>query len=176
MKFGKRRGGWTLAVAALIIIGLVLPVSYGSAEKAPASTAAKEFTLKDVQSKKVSLSDFKGKVVLINFFATWCSPCRMEIPELVKIHQKYKNKDFVILGISLDEDALPFMIKTFARDMKITYPVLMGTLDVAEGYQVSGVPSTIVVNREGKIYKRFDGLVPTKYLEKAVTELLGVKS
>jgi cytochrome c biogenesis protein CcmG, thiol:disulfide interchange protein DsbE len=176
MRSGKRTGRLTWAAAALLLIHLVWPASNSVAEKAQAATPAKEFSLKDVDSKKVSLSEFKGKVVLINFFATWCSPCRMEIPELVKMHKKFKNKDFVILGISLDQDVVPLMVKTFAKDMKITYPVLMGTMEIADGYQVSGVPATVVITRDGKIYKRFDGLVPTKYLEKAVTDLLEAKS
>jgi thiol-disulfide isomerase/thioredoxin len=162
---------------SLAVLLLSFMVSLDSfAEKAPATRPAKDFSLKDLQAKKVNLSDFRGKVVLLNFFATWCSPCRMEIPELVKLHQKYKNKDFVLLGINLDADAVPFMIKTFAKDMKITYPVLMGTPEVAEAYQISGVPITVLINKEGKIYKQFDGLVPTRFLDNALKDLLEAKS
>jgi thiol-disulfide isomerase/thioredoxin len=162
---------------SLTVLLLTFMVSFNCfAEKNPTARPAKDFSLKDLQSKKVNLSDFRGKVVLLNFFATWCSPCRMEIPELVKIHQKYKNKDFVILGINLDADAVPFMIKTFAKDMKITYPVLMGTPEVAEAYQISGVPITVLINKEGKIHKQFDGLVPTRFLDNALKDLLEVKS
>jgi thiol-disulfide isomerase/thioredoxin len=170
----RKKTRWIPFTLAVLLIGLFAFNS--AAEKTQTARPAKEFTLKDLESKKVSLSDFRGKVVLLNFFATWCSPCRMEIPELVKIHQKYKNKDFVLLGISLDADAVPFMIKTFARDMKITYPVLMGTPGVADAYLISGVPVTVLINKEGKIYKQFDGLVPTRFLENALKELLEAKS
>jgi len=166
---------WISFSLAVLLISFMASLD-SFAEKAAATHPAKDFSLKDLQSKKVNLSDFRGKVVLLNFFATWCSPCRMEIPELVKIHQKYKNKDFVMLGINLDADAVPFMIKTFAKDMKITYPVLMGTPEVAEAYQISGVPITVLINKEGKIYKQFDGLVPTRFLDNALKDLLEVKS
>ena len=166
---------WIPLIPVLLLSWLAFP-SFTTAQKAQPEKPAKEFSLKDLQSKKVSLSDFRGKVVLLNFFATWCSPCRMEIPELVKIHQKYKNKDFALLGISLDADAVPFMIQSFAKDMKITYPVLMGSPEIADGYQVTGVPVTVVINKEGKIHKRFDGLVPTKFLENALKDLLETKS
>jgi peroxiredoxin len=158
-----------------LIIGFGASLSFGYSEKTQQAQPAKDFTLKDLQSKKVSLSEFRGKVVLLNFFATWCSPCRIEIPELVKIHQKYKKKDFALLGISLDMDAVPFMLKSFAKDMKITYPILVGTPEVAEQYQISGVPITLVINKEGKIHKRFIGLVPTEQLENALKDLLDTK-
>jgi len=169
----KKKKQWLPLIMVVLIIGLGARVSYGFPEKAQ---PAKDFTLKDLQSKKVSLSDFRGKVVLLNFFATWCSPCRIEIPELVKIHQQNKKKDFVLLGISLDTDAVPFMIKSFAKEMKITYPILIGTPEVAEQYQISGVPITLVINKEGKIQKRFLGLVPPDQIEKAINDLLETKS
>ena len=110
------------------------------------SKPAKDFTLKDLSSKKVSLSDFRGKVVLLNFFATWCPPCRLEIPELVKISQQKKKGDLVVLGVSLDKDVVPFMLKNFVKEMKISYPVLMGTEEVAD--QLS--------NHRGSGYRRYN--------------------
>jgi peroxiredoxin len=134
--------------------------------------AAPDFTLKDLSQKKVRLTDFKGKVVVLNFFATWCPPCRAEIPELNKLYRLNKDKGLVILGVSLDMDASPGDLTTFVKDKKITYPVLMGTTDLAEKYQVNGVPTTIVINREGKAQTRYDGLVPSSRLEKDLSNLL----
>jgi peroxiredoxin len=173
VKIKKR---WLSLIMAGLIISFGAAMAFGYPEKSQQPQQAKEFTLKDLQSKKVNLSDFHGKVVLLNFFATWCSPCRIEIPELVKIHQKNKNKNFVLLGISLDMDAVPFMIKSFAKEMKIPYPILIGTPEVAEQYQVSGVPVTLVINKEGKIQKRFLGLVHPDQIEKAINDLLETKS
>lgn len=134
--------------------------------------AMPDFVLKDLNQKKVKLTDFRGKVVVLNFFATWCPPCRAEIPELIKLSRLNKEKGLVVLGVSLDMDLPPQGLMTFVKDMKITYPVLMGTADLAEKYQVNGVPTTILINREGKAHSRYDGLVPVSRLEKDLSNLL----
>jgi thiol-disulfide isomerase/thioredoxin len=134
--------------------------------------AAPDFILKDLSQKKVKLTDFKGKVVILNFFATWCPPCRAEIPELIKLYRLNKEKGLVVLGVSLDIDLPPQGLATFVKDMKISYPVLMGTTDLAEKYQVNGVPTTIVINRDGKAHSRYDGLVPASRFEKDLNNLL----
>ena len=148
----------------------------GPGEKAASGAqglkAAPDFILKDLSQKKVRLTDFKGKVVILNFFATWCPPCRAEIPELNKLYRLNKEKGLVVLGISLDMDVPPQSLTTFVKDMKITYPVLMGTPDLAEKYQVNGVPTTILINREGKASTRYDGLVPASRFEKDLSNLL----
>lgn len=158
------------------IMGIVVGWSTSYSERIPKALPAKEFTLKDLHSKKVNLSDFRGKVVLLNFFATWCSPCRVEIPELAKIYQQNKKKGLVILGISLDTDMIPFMLRTFVREMKIPYPILIGTQEVAENYQILGIPTTLIINKDGKTYKRFEGLVPPEYFERALMDLLETKT
>jgi thiol-disulfide isomerase/thioredoxin len=162
-KWGLGIGVWLLAAGLLFSSNQVW---------CQGKQTAKDFALKDLAMKKVSLSDFKGKVVLLNFFATWCPPCRGEIPELIKIYNKNKVKGLVVLGVSLDTDGVPQILTRFVREMKITYPVLLGNMELAENYQVSGVPTSIIINREGKITKRFDGLVPGSYLEQALKELL----
>lgn len=167
---------WLSLILAGLMIGVFTGLSYGAPEGVQKVRPAKEFSLKDLSSKKVNLSDFRGKVILLNFFTTWCPPCRIEIPELVKIYQQNKNKGLVVLGVSLDKDVVPFMLKNFAKEMKISYPVLIGTEEVADSYQISGVPATFVISKDGKTYKRFDGLVPTDHLEKALKDLLETKS
>lgn len=165
-----------IGVLSLILTGLLFGVVAGTAdsypERAQQDRLIKGFTLKDLNSKKVNLSDFKGKVVLLNFFATWCPPCREEIPELVGIYHQNKKKGLVVLGISLDMDKAPFVLKSFIKQMKIPYPILIGTQEVAENYQISGVPTTLIINKEGKIQRRFDGLVPPDHLENALKGLL----
>jgi cytochrome c biogenesis protein CcmG, thiol:disulfide interchange protein DsbE len=165
---------------SLILASLMIVVLAGSAnsypEKALQARPTKGFALKDLNSKKVSLADFRGKVILLNFFTTWCPPCRIEIPELEKIYQKNKLKGLVVLGISLDTDVPLIKLKNFVKDMKITYPILVGNPEVADDFQVSAVPITLVINKEGKTQKRFDGLVPLDYLENAFKDLLETNS
>jgi len=134
--------------------------------------ATPDFILKDLSQKKVKLTDFKGKVVILNFFTTWCPPCRAEIPELIRLYRLNKEKGLMVLGVSLDMDVPAQGLATFVRNMKITYPVLMGTTDLAEKYQVNGVPTTILINREGMTHTRYDGLVPASRFEKDLRSLL----
>jgi len=161
---------------SMLVGGCILVMLTGGAESYPERVyqdrQMKEFSLRDLSSKKVNLSDFKGRVVLINFFATWCPPCRIEIPDLVGIYNQNKKKGLVILGVSLDMEKAPFVLKGFVREMKIPYPILIGTQEVAERYEISGIPTTVVINKEGKIHKRFDGFVPAEHLENALKGLL----
>ena len=133
--------------------------------------AAPDFALTDLEQKRIKLSDFKGKVVILNFFATWCPPCRAEIPELIKLYRLHKEKGLVVLGVSLDTEVTPQELAKFVRDIKITYPVLLGTTDLADKYQVNGVPTTIIITREGKTFRRHDGLVPSSSFEKDLGKL-----
>ena len=152
-KIMGRPGRFLLA----LIMGVILGFQAGWSE---GSSSAPDFSLKDLSQKKVKLSDYKGKVVVLNFFATWCPPCRAEIPELIKIYQSHQEKGVVVLGISLDTDDLPQGLAKFVKNMKISYPVLMGGMEMADRYQIRGVPTTLIISREGQIYKRYDGLVP----------------
>lgn len=171
---GVKMRWYSLILAGLMVVLLAGPGN-SYPEKALQSRPTKGFTLKDLNSKKVSLADFRGKVVLLNFFATWCPPCRLEIPELEKIYQKHKMKGLVVLGVSLDTDILPIRLKSFVKEMKITYPILIGNFEVAEDFQVSAIPITLVITKEGKTQKRFDGLVPVDHLENALKDLLETK-
>jgi peroxiredoxin len=151
-KFGMIK---TVLLLTLLFLAGGLPLRDGAAAQ-----TVPEFTLKDLSQKKVKLSDFKGKVVILNFFATWCPPCRAEIPELVKIYQGNQAKGLVVLSVSLDTEGLPQVLNKFVKDMKIPYPVLLGTMDLVDQYQITGVPTTLIITREGKIHKRYDGMVP----------------
>jgi len=169
MNFNKKNT--FLALFFFLALWLALPWEQASLW-AQGLRAAPDFILKDLSQKKVKLTDFKGKVVVLNFFATWCPPCRAEIPELIKLYRLNKEKGLVVLGVSLDMDVSPQGLTTFVKDMKITYPVLIGTTDLAEKYQVNGVPTTILINREGKAHTRYDGLVPISRFEKDLSNLL----
>lgn len=172
----KQNKKWVILILAGLVIGMLGGLLPGYSEVVRPTRPAKDFTLKDLSSKKVTLSDFRGKVVLLNFFATWCPPCRMEIPELVKISQQKKKGDLVVLGVSLDKDVVPFMLKNFVKEMKISYPVLMGTEEVADHYFVTGVPVTVIITKDGKVHKRFDGFASPDQLDKALKDLLETKS
>jgi cytochrome c biogenesis protein CcmG, thiol:disulfide interchange protein DsbE len=117
------------------------------------------FTVTDLDGRSVSLADLKGKVVLVNFWATWCPPCRAEIPDLIKLQDKYRDK-LVVLGVSEDEDASPQEVKAFAAAQKMNYPVVMATPELAKIFKgVSALPTTFVIDPEGKIRQRHVGML-----------------
>ncbi len=136
--------------------------------------AAPAFTLTDINGQQVSLADFRGKVVVLDFWATWCPPCRREIPDFIDLQKQYGSQEVQIVGIALDE---PDKVKSFARDMKMNYPVLLGTPDIAMRYGgIDGIPTTFVIDRKGMIANRFEGFRPADVFDREIRKLLSVKS
>ncbi len=133
---------------------------------------APEFRLKDTSGKEVKLSDFKGEIVVVNFWATWCGPCLMEIPSLVKLREQYHDKGVEIVAISLNQNS-PKQLARFARDFNINYPVVIGTEDVVEAFgPVNAIPTTIIIDREGQVYSRHTGLISFDEAERSIQPLL----
>jgi thiol-disulfide isomerase/thioredoxin len=140
-----------------------------------------ELTLKDLDGKNVSLSDYKGKVVLINFWATWCEPCRVEIPWLIEMQQKYGPKGFVLLGIALDEEGksvvAPFVAKerfdVNGQKLPMSYQILIGNDDAADKFGgLFGYPTSILISRDGKQIKRVTGMISEDEMNKAIESQL----
>ena len=140
------------------------------AKKAPAKLA---YTVKDMNGADVRLADYKGKVILLNYWATWCGPCKVEIPDLVALQEKYKDKGLVILGVSQDDD--PETLRAFASAFKMNYPVLVGRdqpdlLD-AQG-PLWGLPTTYLIARDGTICTRHLGPATKEDFEREIKALL----
>ncbi|MGH9713424.1 MAG: TlpA family protein disulfide reductase [Candidatus Acidiferrales bacterium] len=142
---------------------------------------APDVTFKDLQGKDVKLADLKGKVVVVNFWATWCEPCQIEIPWMIGFQQKYADKGFTLLGVAMDDEGKsvvgPYVEKTqFDVDgtkMPMNYPIVIGNDDLSSKFGgLIGLPTTVVIGRDGKIHKRFLGLVSHDELEKEIKELL----
>jgi cytochrome c biogenesis protein CcmG/thiol:disulfide interchange protein DsbE len=134
--------------------------------------AAPDFELKDANGKIVHLSDFRGKVVLLDFWATWCGPCGIEIPWFTDFQRKYKDRGFDVLGVSMDDGGWKD-VKPFVAEKKINYPVLLGddrTSDLYGG--VEALPTTFVIDREGRVASVHVGLVDKKEFDDAIQKLL----
>jgi len=130
------------------------------------SSVAADFTVKDLRGRKISLSDYSGKVVFLNFWATWCPPCRDEIPGFVEVYKEYKDKGMEIIGISLDDRVGPESVLKFVEKYKINYPIIMGTDKIREDYKPGPyIPTTIIVDQERKIRHRHIGYMNKETLK-----------
>jgi thiol-disulfide isomerase/thioredoxin len=143
--------------------------------KAAGKAAPLTFTLKDMNGVDVKLASFKGKPIVLNFWATWCGPCRAEIPSLVELNTQYgkEGKDVVILGISVDDPV--DKLKPYASQMKMNYPVLVGAGrdDVQDAFgPLWGIPVTVFIDRDGKIAKKHSGIASKEQFEQEIKALL----
>jgi thiol-disulfide isomerase/thioredoxin len=134
---------------------------------------APDFTLKDTDGNEVTLSDYKGKIIILDFWATWCGPCRMSIPDLISIQSKYKD-DLIIIGISLDDGRTQGNVKPFMNSVGINYPVVFGTMDVVNDYgNIYAIPTSFIIDQSGNIVNSHIGLVPKENIEGEIDLLLG---
>ena len=140
-----------------------------------------ELTLKDVDGKDVSLSNYKGKVVLVNFWATWCIPCREEIPWLIEMQQMYSAKGFTVVGLAMDEAGksvvAPFVAKerftVNGHQLPMSYPILIGNDDAAEKFGgLLGYPSSVLISRDGKQIQHVTGLISYQEITTAIKSQL----
>jgi thiol-disulfide isomerase/thioredoxin len=132
---------------------------------------APDFTLENVDGKKVSLSDYKGKVVIVDFWATWCPPCRRGIPDLIDLQKKYKDQ-LAVIGISLDRENTKAGVPAFVDKMGINYPVVYFNDKVINDFGgVSAIPTTFIIDRSGNIVKKMVGLYPKSVIESQLKAL-----
>ena len=133
---------------------------------------APDFELASLDGKKVRLSDFRGKAVVLNFWATWCSPCKVEMPWFVDLQKKYGNDGLVILGVAMDDSEAP-KIAEFTSELGVNYLVLLGTDKVSEEYgNVQYLPTTFYIDREGKIIGKGTGLLGRAEIEENIQKAL----
>ena len=164
----------TLGTSLLLISGLVVGCS--SAPKAQQHLDRKpaaNFTLSDASGAKVALSDYKGKVVLLNFWATWCGPCKVEIPWFMEFNKTYKDRGLAVVGVSLDDDGWK-SVKPYLAQKKIDYTVVVGNDAVSKSYgDVDSLPTTFIIDQDGRIAFMHTGLVSKDTYEKEIQSLLG---
>jgi len=140
--------------------------------KAIGKVAPLDYTVKDMNGVDVKLASFKGKIILLNFWATWCHPCKDEIPDLVTLQKQYKD-DVVVLGFSIDDK--PEELKEYAAKFQMNYPVLVGAghENIQEAYgPLWGVPVTVIIGRDGRIAKKQSGIRSLEQFDKEIKSLL----
>ncbi len=122
------------------------------------NATAPDFTLKDLSGRNSSLSDYRGKVVLIEFWATWCPPCKASVPSLVGLQKKYGQKDFIVLGLSIDTDSdASEKVRQFSAAYNINYPVLLANETIQKNYNVISIPTSFLLGKDGKIIDIYRG-------------------
>ena len=136
---------------------------------------APPFELKTLDGHTLNLSDFRGKVVVLNFWATWCAPCRVETPWLVELYRQYQQRGLEIVGISMD-DGGTHPVEKFVQEMNVNYPVLMGSNSVTDSYGgLRFLPQTFFIDRDGRIERHTMGLTSRSDLEDDIKHLLHLK-
>lgn len=181
-----------IAIAAILVIVVAahyadkatrLSVKGGlkKADSAGPGKAAPEIALKDLDGKEINLTQYRGKVVLVNFWATWCDPCRIEIPWLIEMQQKYSAKGFTVLGIAMDEEGksvvAPF-VQTEKFDVNggkslMNYPIVIGTEQAVDKFGgLFGYPTSVLISRDGRQIKRITGLISYDEIASAIESQL----
>ncbi|MBS3906369.1 MAG: TlpA family protein disulfide reductase [Syntrophaceae bacterium] len=127
------------------------------AKKLEEPASAPGFTLKTIEGQEITLSGLRGKVVLLDFWATWCGPCKESIPHLTQLYKIYQDKGFELIGMSLDKSGETEMVRRFVKSMDIPYPIIMTPEDVARNYKVTALPTTILIDKEGNVREKIVG-------------------
>ena len=167
--FAKSKHLWLLfGCLALALVALSKPQTFALRPAAQAEMLpdAPDFDLKTTEGKTVHLRVFRGKAVLLNFWATWCVPCKQEMPWLLELQKQYGPRGLMILGISMDNSAEP--VRRFLEKHPVNYPILMGTQQIAERYFVKGLPASVYIDRNGKITDQVPGLSTRSVMENEI--------
>jgi peroxiredoxin len=166
----------TSAACVVICVVMCLALSAEAAEQgcsADAKTANrnlrfKDITFKDIRGRSVTLSDYKGKVVLLDFWATWCPPCRKEIPGLISLYDAYRSRGLVVVGVSMDDSKKD--IRKFAKKLGMNYPILIGNGhdDLEPAFGPLPLPTALVISRDGIICFKHDGMTEKDQFEREI--------
>jgi len=175
-----RKSALIAVTVILLAIGIWQASRRRSVSSRPGSTAtavqadAPDFAIPDLDGKPLALTNYRGKVVLLDFWATWCTPCREEIPHFVELQEKYREQGLQVIGISMDDDAKP--VREFYQKFRMNYPVALGTTQVAEAYGgVLGLPILFLIGRDGRIAAKYLGAVEMPVVDQKINSLLQMR-
>ncbi len=175
-KKDHRKSKWIVWLLVFIVSSAVLYLVGSTSAQQPSSTSsttnveAPQFALNDIDGHSVSLSNYRGKVVLLDFWASWCPPCKREIPDFISLQNQYAKQGLQIIGIGLDQ---PNNIVSFVRQHAINYPVIVGDEAISRLYGgISGIPTTFIIDKQGNIINKFEGFTNRTVFEEEIKKLL----
>ncbi|HXZ28092.1 MAG TPA: TlpA disulfide reductase family protein [Terriglobales bacterium] len=169
--------GVVIAAVALMLWVGVRQSRHGSSplaggELVEVGKSAPDFELQTLEGKSVRLSDFRGKAVVLNFWATWCDPCKIEMPWLVDLQKQYGSQGLQVVGVAMDDSGKD-AIQAFAKQMGVNYVILQGKNAVGDAYGATGYPTTVYIDRNGKVLNKILGLVSKSEIEDNIKQALG---
>lgn len=157
------------------ILFAAIAIAVAPAKVVRQEASAPQFEFKDVNGRIVRLSDFRGKVILINFWATWCPPCRAEMPDLVKLQHQYGTEGLQIIGVSYPPQKKSRVVR-FAKSLKVNYPIVLGTRELKARYSSDEtLPLTVVIDRDGKVSEIISGILLREEFDEKIKPLLTKK-
>jgi thiol-disulfide isomerase/thioredoxin len=169
-----RRSAFCNSLIAALLLGicfLVFDAPSGFAAESLVQKQAPKFVRHDLNGEEIQFGSLRGKVVLLNFWATWCAPCQLEMPRFVQWQRQYGPQGFKVIGISMDDD--PALVRRVVRRLKLNYPVAMGDEELGALYGgVLGLPLTFLIDRDGKVRAQFQGETGLKTIEDQLKRLL----
>jgi thiol-disulfide isomerase/thioredoxin len=162
-----------LAAAAVLVAAFLLAPALASGEvvKPHYRKVAPGFTLSDAKRAPITLSDFRGKVVLLDFWATWCAASKVEMPWYVEFESRYRDSGLAILGVSMDDEGWA-IVSAYLEGRPVTYPIVLGDHDVADRFGLASLPVTLLIDRNGKVAAKHFGLVDKADMENEIRKLL----
>lgn len=180
-----------IALSVIAVVGAGVLTHYGllasgssarqsvttSTADSPKRKIAPDFALRLLDGRTVKLSDFRGDAVLLNFWATWCAPCRIEMPWLVEFYKQYQSQGLEIVGVSMDDTGQETAVAEFIKERNVNYPILRGNNEVADLYGgLRFLPQTLFIDREGNIVKTMYGIKSKDEFEQSIKELVGERN
>ena len=172
-----RRSSFTLFLAFNLCLGGISILFHCAPEKKePTLSLAPDFTLQTLGGQEVNLSKLKGKVVLLDFWATWCAPCRESIPHLIQLYKTYQKEGLEVIGMDMDRGDMD-IVRNFVKSMDIPYPIAIASQDVERNYGVTGLPTSFLIDKEGRIREKITGFSSkiAKQLTAKVIDLISEK-
>jgi thiol-disulfide isomerase/thioredoxin len=160
------------AMKLILLIASMVFFQHAVRQESQARTANLQFVVDDISGKRIALDSYRGHVILLDFWATWCAPCRKQIPEFIDLYKRYKSRGVIVLGVSVDES--PALVKKFVKELRVNYPILLGGTrdDLQQAFGPVGFPTLYIIDRDGKIRSQQMGLTSMEEVERTIHLLL----